>query len=97
MALPAGDFSYIIVFGYPPDKYSVAVEYFKQLGEVTEPEANTEVVNCFRIGFKNPGDALRAVRKNGEIISGSWMVGVKWAVSAFLLISCRQLDRIGTH
>lgn len=80
--LPAGDFSYLIVFGYPPDKYSVAVEYFKQLGEVTEPEANTEVVNCFRVGFKNPGDALRAVRKNGEIISGSWMVGVKWADSA---------------
>jgi len=70
---------YVIVFGYPPDKYSVAVEYFKQLGETTDPDPNTEISNCFKIGFKNPVEAMWAVRKNGEIVSGSWMVGVKWA------------------
>ncbi|KAH9975832.1 hypothetical protein BGW80DRAFT_65766 [Lactifluus volemus] len=70
---------YVIVFGYPPDKYSVAVEYFKQLGETTDPDPNTEISNCFRIGFKNPVNAVWAVRKNGEVVSGSWMVGVKWA------------------
>ncbi|TFY83304.1 hypothetical protein EWM64_g712 [Hericium alpestre] len=70
---------YVIVFGYPPDKYSVAVEYFKQFGETTEPDPHTEVVNCFRIGYKQPGDAMRAVRKNGEVVSGNWMVGAKWA------------------
>lgn len=71
---------YVIVFGYPPDKYSVAVEYFKQLGETTDPDPNTEVSNCFKIGFKNPVEAMWAVRKNGDIVGGSWMVGVKWAV-----------------
>jgi hypothetical protein len=71
---------YVIVFGYPPDKYSVAVEYFKQLGETTDPDPNTEISNCFKIGFKNPVEAVWAVRKNGEIVGGSWMVGVKWAV-----------------
>ena len=71
---------YVIVFGYPPDKYSVAVEYFKQLGETTDPDPNTEISNCFKIGFKHPGEAMWAVRKNGEIVGGSWMVGVKWAV-----------------
>ena len=71
---------YVIVFGYPPDKYSVAVEYFKQLGDTTDPDPNTEISNCFKIGFKNPVEAMWAVRKNGEIIGGSWMVGVKWAV-----------------
>lgn len=70
---------YVIVFGYPPDKYSVAVEYFKQLGETTDPDPNTELSNCFKIGFKHPGEAMWAVRKNGEIVGGSWMVGVKWA------------------
>jgi len=70
---------YVIVFGYPPDKYSVAVEYFKQLGETTDPDPNTEVSNCFKIGFKNPVEAMWAVRKNGDIVGGSWMVGVKWA------------------
>jgi len=70
---------YVIVFGYPPDKYSVAVEYFKQLGETTDPDPNTEISNCFKIGFKHPGEAMWAVRKNGETVGGSWMVGVKWA------------------
>jgi Nup53/35/40-type RNA recognition motif len=75
---------YVIVFGYPPDKYSVAVEYFKQLGETTDPDPNTEISNCFKIGFKNPAEAMWAVRKNGEIVGGSWMVGVKWAVRHLL-------------
>ncbi|RPD64351.1 hypothetical protein L226DRAFT_544926 [Lentinus tigrinus ALCF2SS1-7] len=70
---------YIIVFGYPPDKYSVTVEYFRSLGESTEAEQSSELLNCFRIGYLYPAEALRAVRKNGEILSGSWMVGAKWA------------------
>lgn len=76
---------YVIVFGYPADKYSVTVEYFKSLGGTTEADPNTEIVNCFRIGYHDPGEAMRAVRKNGEILGGSWMVGAKWAVRAFVL------------
>src|SRR5712671_1745333 len=76
---------YVIVFGYPPDKYSVAVEYFKQLGETTDPDPNTEITNCFKIGFRNLVEAMWAVRKNGEIVGGSWMVGVKWAVRHHLI------------
>lgn len=71
---------YIIVFGYPPDKYSVTVEYFRSLGGTTEAEQSSEVMNCFRIGYLNPAEAIRAVRKNGDILGGSWMVGAKWAV-----------------
>ncbi|KAI1796592.1 hypothetical protein LXA43DRAFT_986220 [Ganoderma leucocontextum] len=70
---------YIVVFGYPPDKYSVTVEYFRSLGETTEAEQSSEVMNCFRIGYLNPAEAIRAVRKNGEILGGFWMVGAKWA------------------
>lgn len=72
---------YIIVFGYPLDKYSVTLEYFQSLGEATEADPNADIVNCFRIGYYDPGDAMRAVRKNGEVIGGSYMVGAKWAVS----------------
>ena len=71
---------HIIVFGYPPDKYSLTVEYFRSLGETTEAEQSTELQNCFRIGYLHPAEAIRAIRKNGEIISGSFMVGAKWAV-----------------
>ncbi|KAI0629232.1 hypothetical protein C8Q77DRAFT_1066163 [Trametes polyzona] len=70
---------YVVVFGYPPDKYSVTVEYFRSLGHTTEPEQSSEIVNAFRIGYLNPAEAVRAVRKNGEIVGGSWMVGAKWA------------------
>ena len=68
------------MFGYPPDKYSVTVEYFRSLGEATEVEQSSELLNCFRIGYMHPAEALRAVRKNGDILGGSWMVGAKWAV-----------------
>ena len=71
---------YIVVFGYPPDKYSVTVEYFKSLGQTTEPEQSNELLNCFRIGYLQPAEAIRAIRKNGEILGGSYMVGAKWAV-----------------
>lgn len=73
--------TYIIVFGYPPDKYSLTVEYFRSLGASTEPEPSAEIVNAFRIGFRDPGEAMRAVRRNGEVLGGTWMVGVKWADS----------------
>lgn len=69
------------MFGYPPDKYSVTVEYFRSLGQTTEPEQSSDLVNAFRIGYLNPAEAVRAVRKNGDIVGGSWMVGAKWAVS----------------
>lgn len=71
---------YVVVFGYPADKYSVTVEYFKSLGDATDVEHSSEITNCFRIGYRDPGDAMRAVRKNGEVLGGSWMVGAKWAV-----------------
>ncbi|KAH9852117.1 hypothetical protein C2E23DRAFT_885988 [Lenzites betulinus] len=70
---------YVVVFGYPPDKYSVTVEYFRSLGQTTEPEQTAEIVNAFRIGYLHPAEAVRAVRKNGDIVGGSWMVGAKWA------------------
>ncbi|KAK2467154.1 hypothetical protein APHAL10511_000703 [Amanita phalloides] len=73
---------YVIVFGYPQDRYSVTVEYFKSLGDTTEPDVNTEIANCFKIGYRDPGDAMRAVRKSGEVLCGSYIVGVKWADSA---------------
>jgi nuclear pore complex protein Nup53 len=89
----APELLYVIVFGYPPDKYSVAVEYFKQLGETTDPDPNTEISNCFKIGFKNPVEAVWAVRKNGEVVGGSWMVGVKWAVRHRLISLLDKWDQ----
>lgn len=72
---------YITVFGYPPDQYSSMVEYFKSLGDATEPEPDKNIKNCFKIGYQNTVDAMRAIGKNGDVIRGSFMIATKWAVS----------------
>jgi nuclear pore complex protein Nup53 len=81
----APPFLHVLVFGYPPDRYTLTVEFFKSLGESTEPEVKSEIVNCFKIGYKDPTNALRAMRRNGDVIGGSWMVGVKWAVCSLIV------------
>lgn len=73
---------YVIVFGYPPDKYSVTAEYFKSIGDTTDPDPNIQITNCFRIGYRDFGEGMRAVKRNGEILGGSYMIGVKWAVGS---------------
>ncbi|KAI6149748.1 hypothetical protein BKA82DRAFT_135533 [Pisolithus tinctorius] len=86
---------YVVVFGYPPDKYSITVEYFKSLGATTDPEPNTEIVNCFRIGYRDTAEATRAIRRNGEVLTGTYMIGVKWAdplVATELVSSSRQSE-----
>lgn len=72
---------HVMVFGYPPDEYSSMVEYFKSLGDATEPEPDKRVNNCFRIGYQNTADAVRAIGKNGDVIRGTFMIATKWAVS----------------
>ncbi|TRM65787.1 hypothetical protein BD626DRAFT_192099 [Schizophyllum amplum] len=74
---PSTSALFVLVFGFPPDEFITTAEYFQSLGDATEPE-RTDVANCFRIGYRNPTDALRAVRKNGEVL-GNWMVGAIWA------------------
>lgn len=80
-AFASAEVHYVIVFGYPPDKYSVTAEYFKSIGDTTDPDPNIQITNCFRIGYRDLGEAMRAVKRNGEILGGSYMVGAKWAVS----------------
>lgn len=80
-AFASAEVHYVIVFGYPADKYSVTAEYFKSIGDTTDPDPNTQIMNCFRIGYKDFGEAMRAVKRNGEILGGSYMIGAKWAVS----------------
>lgn len=35
---------------------------------------------------------MRAVRRNGEVLGGTWMVGVKWAVRCFFFDVERRAD-----
>ena len=77
---------YIIVFGYPQPRYSLTLAHFTALGSggTTTPEVIPDVENAFKIGYNHPWEAARALRRNGEIISGEgsrWIIGVRWLVS----------------
>lgn len=77
---------FVVVFGYPQPRYSLTVAHFEALaaGGTIKAELENDVENAFKIGFIHPWEAARALRRNGEIISGEggrWVVGVKWAVS----------------
>ena len=81
---------FVVVFGYPQLRYSSTLAHFEALaaGGTTKPELSIDVENAFKIGYNHPWEAARALRKNGEIMSGEggrWMVGVKWAVRHFML------------
>ncbi|KAL5492542.1 hypothetical protein ACEPAI_3989 [Sanghuangporus weigelae] len=74
---------FVVVFGYPPTKYSTTVAHFQGIAEggSTEPDRHGDVENAFKIGYKLPWEAARACKWNGEILSGEggrWMIGVKW-------------------
>ncbi|KAF8325037.1 hypothetical protein F5887DRAFT_1203484 [Amanita rubescens] len=64
-------------------------EYFKSLGDTTGPDLNTEIMNK-----SDPGDAMQAVRKNSEVLGGSYMVGVKWADPALADVLLGQLSLV---
>ncbi len=77
---------HVVVFGYPPFRYSSTVAYFKSLadGGTTDVEPSQDVENAFNIVYNEVWEAARAWQRNGDIISGDggrWMIGVKWAVS----------------
>jgi nuclear pore complex protein Nup53 len=70
----------VIVFGYPQDKFDATADFFRALGDgASAPEPHAELLNAFRIGYRSGADALRAVRKSGDVLGGAWMVGVKFA------------------
>ncbi|KAJ7853355.1 hypothetical protein B0H14DRAFT_3450342 [Mycena olivaceomarginata] len=93
---------YIIVFGYPPDKYSLTAEYFQSLtgggsASVSDPDPHAEIVNCFRIGYRDPrGRDARGKEERGGAgweLDGWGEVGVCGGVGAIP----RVLLRLAIH
>ncbi|KIY65271.1 hypothetical protein CYLTODRAFT_492466 [Cylindrobasidium torrendii FP15055 ss-10] len=80
---PEGEYTYVMVYGYPADAYAQAVSFFKGIAEHPEDDVVVEqpgaLRNAVRIGYRDPADAVRALRRDGTIVGGEWMVGVKSA------------------
>ncbi|KZW00042.1 hypothetical protein EXIGLDRAFT_831111 [Exidia glandulosa HHB12029] len=68
---------YVVVFGFPPEEYAQTANLFAASGETTAPQPCThEGGNWFKIGFRSQYDFNRALRRNGELINGTYMIGV---------------------
>jgi len=77
----------VIVFGFPPYLYHDIVHHFTSIGDtvsVDPPPSLDAGRNWITIVYKNPWEAARALRRNGEILTigkEECMIGVKWADS----------------
>lgn len=70
----------MVVFGFPPEKIEDIIGLFLAMGDSTVTES-PEACNWVTIAYKRPYEAARAIRRNGEVVAGTIMIGVKWAVS----------------
>ena len=80
---PAPQVRYVVVFGFPPEHAAQTATMFAASADTTPPEH--EGGNWFRIGYRNYWDYERALRRNGEIVNGSFMIGVIPVVSTYFL------------
>ncbi|GAA5825670.1 hypothetical protein JCM11251_000330 [Rhodosporidiobolus azoricus] len=65
------------IFGFPPSALDLVLDYFSQFGEVVSKTPSPEGGNWITLSYAQPWSAARAARKNGEILGGVIMVGVK--------------------
>ncbi|KIJ55295.1 hypothetical protein M422DRAFT_23905 [Sphaerobolus stellatus SS14] len=72
---PSQQITHLIVFGYPLERYDNIVRLFQSLGDTTEPEPSENRM-WFTIGFRQPWEAERALRRNGKIMDDSYVIGV---------------------
>lgn len=83
----------LIVFGFPPNLQSSVLKEFSSIAPLVynsltqdspstsngPSEIPTTGSNWFTIAYDNDWAAMRALRKNGDIIADNAMIGVRWA------------------
>lgn len=67
----------VYIFGFPSSAVDFVVEHFAQFGEILSTTPSTEGGNWVTVAYAQPWSATRAARKNGEVLGGVLMVGVK--------------------
>jgi hypothetical protein len=68
----------IQIFGFSPALIESVIHHFSQLGEIVDYSAAPDGGNWVTVTYREAWCAARAVRRNGEIIGGRLMIGVKW-------------------
>ncbi|CAO1637555.1 unnamed protein product [Parajaminaea phylloscopi] len=80
----------LLVYGFPSTITPTVLAHFGAIGEIVSHSSLAPAGNqgdaggpvfseCLRIVYAEPWHALRAVRRNGEVVAGAAYVGVRWA------------------
>ncbi|GAA5861949.1 hypothetical protein JCM3774_001363 [Rhodotorula dairenensis] len=67
----------VYVFGFPAAATDLVLDFFSQFGEILSQTPSTEGGNWVTITYAQAWSAARAARKNGEVLGGALMIGVK--------------------
>ncbi|QRV88653.1 hypothetical protein RhiJN_16671 [Ceratobasidium sp. AG-Ba] len=67
----------LIVSGFYPDRAHAVIAQFEAIGDCSPAELAPEGGNWFRITYLQPLDAVRAVRRDGDIVNGDMMIAVR--------------------
>lgn len=71
------------VFGFPPSAQQFIIAHFSQIGDLlSPPQTSPDGGNWVTLTYLHEWAAQRAVRRNGEIVDGTLMVGCRWADEA---------------
>lgn len=69
----------MIIFGPPATLHPAVVSHFSALGPIASSFSDPSGGNWLTVTFHSELDARRAIGRNGEVLGGAWMIGVKWA------------------
>lgn len=75
-APPAAGYA-VHLFGFPSEAAPAVISHFSALGDIVSSVPSAEGGNWITIAYAQPWAAARAARKNGTILGGVIMVGVK--------------------
>eukprot|EP00884_Botryococcus_braunii_P008679 jgi/Botrbrau1/17812/Bobra.0127s0059.2 len=70
--------TWVTVFGFPPSAETLIMQEFSRCGDILHfVSGRDDAVNWTHIQYANKYQAQRALAKNGELLNGQLMIGVK--------------------
>jgi len=68
----------VTIFGFPTRDASIILRHFQEYGEIVQHSVPSGQANWIHLQYQTPVQALRAIDRNGKVVSG-YMIGVIFA------------------
>ncbi|CAL1263992.1 unnamed protein product [Larinioides sclopetarius] len=83
------DESWITVFGFPRASSDYILQQFSQYGNIIEHKLSP-TGNWMHLRYQSKLQAKKALSKNGKVLSGNIMIGVKPCIEMDIMESCKE-------